>query len=409
MDISSLRDRNDAVITVFELNNMIKGIFDSSPILGSMYIKGEISNFTQHRSGHLYFSLKDSECQIRAVMFHSSALKLKFVPENGMQVIVHGSLSVYQRDGTCQIYVKSMQPDGIGGWYLAFEQLRNRLQQEGIFAVEHKKQIPLYPSKIGVITSPSGAAVRDIINVLNRRYPIARIYLYPVLVQGDGAVNDLVKAVNYFSESNLVDTVIIGRGGGSIEDLWAFNDEGLARAIYNCRVPIISGVGHETDFTICDFVCDMRAPTPSAAAEISAPDINDLLMRITYLIDKCEKSLIRISNVSKERVRSLSVRLSLQSPVRKVYDMHEKLAITARELNIRYSSIIAERKHALIGAVKEIETLNPLSVLSRGYCIAEKNSYAVNSVDLIAVGDDLKIRLADGCVDAQVKNINHGD
>ena len=281
MDISSLRERdNIGTFSVSELNGYIKRIIESNRTLASVTVKGEISNFTAHRSGHFYFSLKDSEGQIKAVMFRSRAQTLRFMPESGMKVIVHGSVSVYERDGVYQLYASSIQPDGIGALYLAYEQLKEKLYKNGIFDPAHKMPLPKYPEKIGVITSPTGAAVRDIINVLKRRYPIASIYLYPSLVQGDGAEEDLIKAVDYFDRSNLCDVIIIGRGGGSIEDLWAFNSEKLAMRIFDCKIPIISAVGHETDFTICDFVADMRAPTPSAAAEISAPDIAELLLRL---------------------------------------------------------------------------------------------------------------------------------
>ena len=268
MDISMLRDRSDSVMTVSELNNFIKSMFDSNRLLSSVYVKGEISNFVSHRSGHFYFSLKDADGQIKAVMFRSSALKLKFIPENGMKVTVFGSISVFSRDGVYQMYATSMQPDGIGALYLAYEQLKAKLTDEGLFRDDHKKLLPQYPSKIGVITSPTGAAVRDIINVLGRRYPLATVYIYPALVQGDGAARTLIDGVDYFDAAGLVDTIIIGRGGGSIEDLWEFNNEELARRIYACSIPVISAVGHETDFTICDFVADLRAPTPSAAGDL---------------------------------------------------------------------------------------------------------------------------------------------
>ena len=232
MDISLLRERNDAVMTVSDLNNFIKNMFDSNRLLSSIHVKGEISNFTNHRSGHLYFSLKDDGAQIKAVMFRSSAARLKFMPENGMKVTVFGSISVFPRDGVYQMYVTSMQPDGIGALYLAYEQLKAKLESEGLFSEDNKKPIPQFPERIGVITSPTGAAVRDVINVIGRRYPLATIYLYPALVQGEGAARTLIDGIDYFDKSRLVDTVIIGRGGGSIEDLWEFNNEMLARRIY---------------------------------------------------------------------------------------------------------------------------------------------------------------------------------
>ena len=295
MDISSLRERNmPRELSVSELNAYVKRLFDNDRALNAISVRGEISNFTYHRTGHLYFTLKDEDSQIRAVMFRSSASTLKFMPENGMKVIIRGSINVYTQTGSYQIYVNSMQPDGIGALYVAYEQLKSKLESEGLFSDEYKKQIPEYPKKIGVITSPTGAAVRDIINVTGRRFPLAQIYLYPSLVQGDGAEDNLIKALDYFESSGLVDLVIIGRGGGSIEDLWAFNGEKLARRIFECKTPIISAVGHETDFTICDFVADLRAPTPSAAAEIAVPDSRELRLRISGLYDRCERALDRV-------------------------------------------------------------------------------------------------------------------
>ncbi len=240
MDINSLRERVNGAISVSELNSYIKRMFESSRFLASVMVKGEISNFTYHRSGHLYFSLKDQDCNIKAVMFRSSAQRLKFMPETGMKVIVHGSVSVFERDGAYQLYITSMQPDGIGALYLAFEQLKNKLASEGLFSDEHKKAIPQFPTKIGVITSPTGAAVQDIINVAGRRFPLAKIFVYPALVQGEGSEESLLKALEYFEKSGLVDLIIIGRGGGSMEDLWSFNSESLARKIYAAKTPIIS-------------------------------------------------------------------------------------------------------------------------------------------------------------------------
>ena len=281
MDISSLRERREpSEITVSELNSYIKSILDNDKRLSAISVRGEISNFKRHSSGHLYFTLKDDGGQIRAVMFRSYADRIRFMPEDGMKVIVRAEVSVYAQAGTYQLYVNSMQPDGVGALYLAYEQLKERLACEGLFDQEHKIPLPSYPTRIGVITSPTSAAVRDIINVTGRRYPLATVYVYPALVQGDGAEKSLIEGLKYFEQSGLADVIIIGRGGGSIEDLWAFNSEALARCIYTMNTPVISAVGHETDFTICDFVADMRAPTPSAAAEIAVPDIRELSMRM---------------------------------------------------------------------------------------------------------------------------------
>lgn len=306
MDISSLRERIDTVMTVSELNNLIKNMFDANRLLNSIYVRGEISNFVNHKSGHFYFSLKDEGGQIKAVMFRSSAIRMKFIPENGMKVTVFGSISVFPRDGVYQMYVNSMQPDGVGALFLAYEQLKAKLESEGLFSDSNKKSIPKFPKTVGVITSPTGAAIRDIINVLGRRYPLATVYIYPSLVQGEGAADTLFAGIDYFDKSNLADVIIIGRGGGSIEDLWEFNNERLARRIYDCSVPVISAVGHETDFTICDFVSDMRAPTPSAAAELAVPDIRELCMLVDVFSDRSDRALIRIAERSREKLNRLS-------------------------------------------------------------------------------------------------------
>ncbi|MCH5303946.1 MAG: exodeoxyribonuclease VII large subunit, partial [Ruminococcus sp.] len=266
------------IITVSQLNYYVKSLLDNDPHLTNVFLTGEISNLTDHyRSGHIYFSLKDKNAVVRAVMFAGNARNLKFKPEEGMKVIVLCRVSLYEATGGYQIYVEDMQPDGIGALTLAFEQLKKKLEEKGIFSAENKKPIPKFPKTVGVITSPTGAAVQDIRNILTRRFPSVDIVLCPVLVQGTGAPAQLINAVNLFNEYDLADVIIIGRGGGSIEDLWAFNDENLAYSIYASNIPVISAVGHETDFTICDFVSDLRAPTPSAAAELAVPDREELL------------------------------------------------------------------------------------------------------------------------------------
>ncbi|MBQ3004952.1 MAG: exodeoxyribonuclease VII large subunit, partial [Clostridia bacterium] len=264
-------------ITVSQLNAYLKSIIEYDDNLRDFYLKGEISNFTNHyRTGHLYMTLKDGESQVKAVMFRSAAQKLKFRPENSMQIIARGRISVYERDGQYQFYIEEMQPDGVGALALAFEQLKKKLENEGLFSKEYKKPIPEFPERIGVVTSPTGAAIQDILNVLGRRYPKAEVIFAPVQVQGDSASGQIAKAIFEFNQKKCADVLIVGRGGGSIEDLWAFNEEVVARAVFASKIPIISAVGHETDFTICDFVADLRAPTPSAAAELATPDIDKL-------------------------------------------------------------------------------------------------------------------------------------
>ena len=407
MDISSLRERSgDTAFTVSELNGYIKRIFDGDRLLNAVTVKGEISNFTNHRSGHLYFSLKDNEGQIKAVMFSSRASKLRFLPENGMKVIIHGSVSVFQRDGTYQLYANTMQPDGIGALYLAYEQLKEKLYNEGLFDNSHKMPIPKFPEKIGIITSPTGAAVRDIINVTGRRYPLAKLYLYPVLVQGDGAEADLVKAVDYFDNSTLCDVVIIGRGGGSIEDLWAFNSEALARRIYASGVPIISAVGHETDFTICDFVSDMRAPTPSAAAEIAVPDIRDIYMTLSELSDRVSNALVSCVKRKRERLELISQSSVLKNHKALLKEKREMVEDYYKDLFRAISDVIKYKKDSLVLNSEKLNALSPLSVLTRGYSIAEKDGIVLKSVSDADVGDKIRLIVPDGELGVVVSEIS---
>lgn len=405
MDISAFRDRpTGGAMTVSELNNFIKHIFDSNRTLSAITVKGEISNFKRHSSGHIYFSLKDNDGQIRAVMFKSYTFSMKFNPDNGMKVIVHGSVSVYPRDGSYQLYATSMQPDGIGALYMAYEQLKTKLEAEGLFSPEHKKPIPEYPASIGVITSPTGAAVRDIINVLGRRFPQATVYLYPALVQGDGAEPSLVRAVEYFDNSGLVDVVIIGRGGGSIEDLWAFNGEGLARRIFDADVPIISAVGHETDFTICDFVADLRAPTPSAAAELAVPDYRDVISRLASIADRCDASLLRMCERGRERLFRIIDNPLIKRPMAVVEDKREYMADIVGALTSAYKSIVTAAGYNLSTIAGKLGALNPLNTLSRGYSVVTKGD-AVVSVDKLSVGDTVSVRVSDGEFLAMVTEI----
>lgn len=410
IDINSLRERDNAdVFSVSALNNYIKNIFENNRTLTSVTVRGEISNFTNHRSGHLYFSIKDAEGQIRAVMFRSRALSLKFIPESGMKVIVHGSVTVYPRDGSYQIYVSSMQPDGIGALYLAYEQMKARLAEEGLFDEEHKLPIPEFPSKIGVITSPTGAAVRDIINVTGRRYPGADLYLYPVLVQGDGAEESLIGAVDFLDRSKLCDVIIIGRGGGSIEDLWAFNSEGLARRIYKSTVPIISAVGHETDFTICDFVCDLRAPTPSAAAEIAVPDRRDLLMRIDSYDQRLSAALLRTVNRSRERLTYLSERTDASNILSLLSIKHDGVERLREKSLMLIESRLERARESLAQNGSKANALSPLSTITRGYSVAECEGRIVNRVSDVEIGDEVILIVSDGRIEGRVTKIQNGE
>ena len=405
MDISGLRERIPNAITVSELNGIVKNTIENNRLLSGITVKGEISNFTDHRSGHLYFSLKDSESQLKAVMFRTSRERLKFMPENGMKVLARGTVSVFTRDGTYQLYVSSLEPDGLGALYLAYEQLKAKLEAEGLFDPYRKKQIPKYPTAIGVITSPTGAAVRDIINVIGRRYPYAALYLYPALVQGDGAEESLCRGIEYFNSSKLVDTVIIGRGGGSIEDLWAFNSERLARLIYSADVPVISAVGHETDFTICDFVADLRAPTPSAAAELAVPDRRELAMRVDALQDRLDAALIAQANNASMRLNTVLNSQAFQRPDLVFIDKHIRLDSLNTGIKGAVDGVLTNantRARLLYG---KLDALSPLSVLSRGYAVVEGEGRIYKTVKHASVGDKINIRLSDGSIGAIVSEV----
>ena len=406
MDISSLRERDNVnTFTVSELNNYIKNIFENNRTLNAVTVRGEISNFTSHRSGHLYFSLKDAEGQIRAVMFRSRAMALKFMPESGMKVVIHGSVTVYPRDGSYQIYVSTMQPDGIGALYLAYEQLKEKLAAEGLFDDSRKRLIPEMPRRVGVITSPTGAAVRDIINVTGRRFPSAEIYLYPALVQGDGAERTLIRAVDYFDKSGLCDVVIIGRGGGSIEDLWAFNSEALARRIFAATVPVISAVGHETDFTICDFVADMRAPTPSAAAELAVPDRRELMMRIDSYAERAYMAAVNYLSRLNERVKPLEDKTGADATLAFIAAKKDAVEIQREKATLLIHSALARMREGLAINAGKANALSPLSILSRGYSIVEGESGVVKTTSDAAVGDELTLILADGKITAEVTEV----
>ncbi len=405
MDISALRDRpTQGAFTVTELNSYIKNLIDSNRTLAAISVTGEISNFTDHRSGHLYFSLKDTDAQIRAVMFRSARSRLKFAPTEGMKVTVHGSVSLYPQGGTVQLYVNTMAPDGLGALYKAYEQLKERLSAEGLFDDEHKSPIPVFPNRIGIITSPTGAAVRDIINVTGRRYPLAQIYLYPSLVQGDGAETDLVHAIDYFESSGLVDVIIIGRGGGSIEDLWAFNSEKLARRIHSAKTPIISAVGHETDFTICDFVSDLRAPTPSAAAEIAVPDIRDIMLGLDDTSDRIVNALRTIAERKRERLERISDRPIFKDSSLFSSSYRDSVITLCDRAELAISDVIRGKSGDLRVVSGKVDALSPLAVLSRGYSIVEKGANVVFGVDQIAAGDHVSLRFKNGVADASINS-----
>lgn len=399
--------QNTLVLSVSQLNRYIKMNFDADENLANIFISGEISNFTNHyRTGHLYFTLKDDSAAVRAVMFNSSAKRLKFMPEDGMKVIARGRVSVYEASGQYQLYVDDMQPDGVGALNLAYEQLKEKLQKEGLFSELHKKPLPPYPEKVGVITSPTGAAVRDIINVLGRRFPYAEIVFCPVLVQGDGAHLQLTDAVNLFNSERAADVIIIGRGGGSIEDLWEFNDEGLARAVYNSEIPVISAVGHETDFTICDFVADMRAPTPSAAAELAVPDANELQYALSALKNRMFLNVSSGIADRRSRLEYLTSKGALKSPDEMLSNRSQRLDTAFSKMLSSYENRIGGKKVEFISAATALSKLDPMSVLMRGFAfVSDKSGKNVFSSQTLAKGDKINVRFHDGSAVCEVKEI----
>lgn len=391
------------VLSVSQINFYIKSIIENDGSLQFVLVTGEISNLTVHqRSGHIYLSLKDSNSVISAVMFAGNARRLKFRLENGMKVICRGRISVYEPSGRYQLYIEDMQPDGVGALTLAFEQLKKSLAQKGLFDNAHKKPLPKFPKTIGVITSPTGAAVQDITNIIRRRFPSADIVLAPVLVQGESAPEQLVRAVNKFSASKIADVVIIGRGGGSAEDLWAFNDEQLAYAVYNCETPIISGVGHEIDFTVCDFVADVRASTPSAAAELAVPDRQELMSYYFKQKQYISAMLDRKIKTAQLRLENQQRRMSASSPKLKAEQLEKQLSAKSEKLTRFMNIYISDKENKLIAAKGKLDGLNPLNVLNRGYAIAEKDEKIITSSKQLKDGDDFTVILSDGKINAKV-------
>lgn len=388
------------IATVSQINGYVKKILDHNIILNNVWIKGEISNFKHHYSGHLYITLKDEGGVLKAVMFRSSAQSLTFEPSDGMKVLARGRISVYEAGGAYQLYIEEMIPDGVGELYIAYEQLKKQLAEEGLFDEVHKKPIPQFPKRVGVVTASTGAAVRDIINVITRRYPMAEIVIYPAQVQGTGAAQSVVRAIEYFNATKEVDTLIVGRGGGSIEDLWAFNEEITARAIYASQIPIISAVGHETDFTIADFVADLRAPTPSAAAEIAVPSMIELRNRINIDQNRISQNVVgRI-----ESSRLLLKRFKMKTPKDRIDDYNLKLdsLLKSMENSLKMKTMTLKRQFAEQTA--KLDALSPLQTLSRGYSIpTTEDGTVIRSAEEMKKGMEFTLRLKDGSRECVVK------
>lgn len=388
------------IATVSQINGYVKKILDHNIILNNVWIKGEISNFKHHYSGHLYITLKDEGGVLKAVMFRSSAQTLNFEPSDGMKVLARGRISVYEAGGSYQLYIEEMIPDGVGELYIAYEQLKKQLAEEGLFDEVHKKPIPQFPKRVGVVTASTGAAVRDIINVITRRYPMAEIVIYPAQVQGTGAAQSVVRAIEYFNATKEVDTLIVGRGGGSIEDLWAFNEEITARAIFASEIPIISAVGHETDFTIADFVADLRAPTPSAAAEIAVPSMIELRNRINIDQNRISQNVVgRI-----ESSRLLLKRFKMKTPKDRIDDYNLRLdsLLKSMENSLKMKTMTLKRQFAEQTA--KLDALSPLQTLSRGYSIpTTEDGTVIRSAEEMKKGMEFTLRLKDGSRECIVK------
>lgn len=388
-------------LEVTELNEYVKRILNDDPILSNIKVKGEISNFKIHSSGNVYLSLKDEKSKINC-MIHRNNFDKKLDLDNGKKIIAEGYISSYIRDGVYQLYIRKIEIEGQGRLYLEFLKLKEKLQKEGLFNLEHKKSIKRFPKAIGVITSPTGAVIRDIINVVKRRYPKIDIKLYPVLVQGENSADNLVEGLEFFNESNNVDTIIIGRGGGSLEELWSFNEEKLARAIFASEIPVISAVGHETDFTICDFVSDMRAPTPSAAAEIATPNLEDLIATQNNILRAVERYVNNTIVYNRQRIDSDLHRFKLFYERSMFDDRYMELDRFKEKIDNLISLVIREEKEKLNIFSKGMANLNPFSVLERGYTIVEKNGLAITSKEEVELGERLDLILKDGKIKCEV-------
>ena len=421
---------DDKYLSVTALTRYIKYKIDNDIHLQEVYLRGEISNFKAHTRGHYYFTIKDETSRISAIMFSFNASKLKFLPEDGMKILVKGKISVFESTGNYQIYVEEMMEDGIGNLHIAFEQLKKKLEDEGLFDQKHKKPIPKIPMKVGIITASTGAAVKDILSTIKRRFPICKTILFPCLVQGELAKDDIVKKLDIADNYGL-DVIILGRGGGSIEDLWPFNEEVVARKIFNCKTPIISGVGHQIDFTICDFVADVRAETPTGAAERAVPKLSDLLLEINNFEIRCTNSIKRILDNNKLRLKKLKESYVLKNPLGMYEIKEQKLDNIIDKLNTIINTIIYTNKSKLEiiegsiifkdpkvlysdklkktnHLIEKLEILNPLNALKRGYSIAKKDDKCINSIKGLKKDDNINIIIKDGEVKAKVMEVKNG-
>lgn len=394
------------VFTITELTRNIRTILEQE--FFDIWVEGEISNFKLHTSGHMYFTLKDENAALRVAMFKSMNQNLKFSLDDGLNVIAHGTISVYDKRGEYQLIVDYIEPAGLGALQLAFEQLKQKLEKEGLFDRSHKKQIPLFPERIGIITSPTGAAIKDILNIIGRRFPNVNITIYPVRVQGEGASNDITSAIEHMNKSGNFDVLIVGRGGGSLEDLWAFNEEIVARAIYSSKIPIISAVGHEIDYTISDFVADLRAPTPSAAAELVVPDREDVYNNINSIKNRLFLAMKNMINNLKDKINWIRKSNLFKDPLDRIRQTRQDIDEIMDRLNLVIKHILELKRKSLSEVSGKLNVLNPLSILERGYSICFKlpEKILVKSANILKPGDDVNVRVHKGSVECKVRRIN---
>ncbi|MCD7828313.1 MAG: exodeoxyribonuclease VII large subunit [Clostridiales bacterium] len=398
--------KNDITLTVTQLNTYVKMMFESDSRLQRICVIGEISNFVNHyKTGHCYFSLKDDTSSVKAVMFSANAKRLKFTPENGMRVYVNGRVSVFERDGVYQIYADEMEPEGAGALMIAFEQLREKLFKEGLFDADKKKTLPLFPKKIAVVTSGIGAALRDVVNVVSRRYPLTELLICAVAVQGPSCPDENIKVLNLLNQRDDVDLIILCRGGGSMEDLWGYNDEMLVRAVASSQIPIITGIGHETDFTLCDFAADMRAPTPSAAAEIAVPNAQELTENLFSLTLRMESAVKNYFDSCTETYKGLTSRLRLLSPAASLARQKAELRLLDNRLYTIGRSIIDTREHKLRLLSQKLKMLSPLEILKKGFVPVFKDGEKIKLAAELKAGDNINLRFSDGSAECVVKKV----
>ena len=397
------------IFGVTEVNNLVKLLLDNEPMLQTIYVRGELSNYKMYPSGHHYFTLKDPEGALRCVMFKGSAMKLRFRPENGMKVLVTGRVTVFPRDGAYQLYCTGLTMDGVGDLYAAFEQLKKKLEAQGLFDPAHKKPIPKFPGTIGIITSSAGAAVHDMLRILRKRYPLSKVRLLPVRVQGVEAPGEIAAAIGYANHYRLADLLIVGRGGGSIEDLWAFNDERVAYAIYHSEIPVISAVGHEPDVTISDYVADLRAATPSNAAELAVPDQDALRQNLDAMSNAMVSSLSRQVKAARQHLKVLSASQALRSPTGYLEQRRQSVELLKNRLVAAQNQNITRARQRFIAQISKLEAMSPLKVLTRGYSMAQtQRGEVVRSINQVELGERIRIRLSDGTISATVMNKEEG-